>query len=410
MKRALAVFSLLAGLSFGRPGASSADTVVTGDHGQGFYRIVVPDAWNGDLVIWNHGFSLAPIGPVSDLGPLAILQLAEGYAVAASSYRMPGWALFKTNEDLQTMYEAFVERFGTPQKVLVTGASLGGIVTAAAIEGADLGNVAGALSLCGALGGSRNWDGALDLRLGYDALCASVPGAFLPGGGEGLPPGSTLSSTQMALAVHACFGILAPPPLRTPPQKERLAAFMNLMHLPENFVLTDMGYATFAMSDLVHDKRKLKGRLGVGNVNVSYEDLAIDTAIERVSPHPGAAHRLEEHFTPTGNVGITKIVSLHTDKDGLVIVENESEYASVVPASNLTTAVAIEAVPSHCGFTPAEVAASWETLRGWVAGGPQPTAATIQGTCSVLAPTFGGPCRINPAFVIPDMDGRIRPR
>lgn len=410
MKRALA-FSLLAAMSFGRPAASSAATVVAGHHhGHAFYRIVVPDAWNGELVIWNHGFSLAPIGPVSDLGPLAALQLAEGYAVAASSYQMPGWALFKTNEDLETMYEAFVERFGKPQKVFVTGASLGGIVTAAAVEEAELGNVAGALSLCGALGGSRNWDGALDLRLGYDAICASVPGAFLPGGAEGLPAGLTLSSTQMALAVHACFGILAPAPLRTPAQTARLATFMNLMHLPESFVLTDMGYATFAMSDLVHDRRKLKGRIGVGNANVSYEDIAIDSAIERVSPHRGAAHRLEEHFTPTGNVGGTKIVSLHTDKDGLVIVENESEYASVVPASNLTTAVAIEAVPSHCGFTAAEVAASWESLRGWVAGGPQPTAATIQGTCSALAPSFGGPCRINPAFVIPDMDGRIRPR
>jgi hypothetical protein len=28
----------------------------------------------------------------------------------------------------------------------------------------------------------------------------------------------------------------------------------------------------------------------------------------------------------------------------------------------------------------------------------------------VLAPQAGGPCRIDPAFVIPDMDGRIRPR
>jgi hypothetical protein len=64
MKRGLAVIALLATLSFASPAVSSADTVVTGDHGQGFYRIVVPDAWNGELVIWNHGFSLAPIGPV----------------------------------------------------------------------------------------------------------------------------------------------------------------------------------------------------------------------------------------------------------------------------------------------------------------------------------------------------------
>ena len=134
MKRTLAVSCLLVVVSFVLPAAGVADTVATGRAGQAYYKIVVPDAWNGDLVLWNHGFTLAPIGPVSDLGPLAALQLAEGYAVAASSYRMSGWAVFKTSEDLEALYQTFVERFGAPHRVLVTGASLGGLVTAAALE------------------------------------------------------------------------------------------------------------------------------------------------------------------------------------------------------------------------------------------------------------------------------------
>jgi hypothetical protein len=412
MNRTLAVFCVLAAAGVGPVCDASADTVLTGDTGQAFYRIVVPDAWNGDLVIWNHGFTLAPIGPVSDsdLGPLATLQLAEGYAVAASSFQMPGWAVFKTNEDLQTMYSAFVDRFGAPQHVIVSGGSLGGIVTADAIEAAQIGNVVGAYTLCGAVAGSRNWDGALDARLVYDAICASVPGAFLPGGAEGLPAGSTLTNTQLALAVNACFGILVPPALRTTAQQQRLTEFENVIHIPENFVLTDMGFATFGMSDLVHDPAKLKGRIGVGNQNVDYDDPLIDASIARVTPQPGAAARLRENYTPTGLVGDTKIVSLHTDKDGLIVVENEHEYASVVPSSNLTTAIVVEAAPTHCGLTPAETVAGWESLRGWLAGGPQPTAAGIQGLCTVLAASFGGPCRIDPGFVVPDMDSRIRPR
>src|SRR6266568_1616506 len=73
MRRALAVPFLLAILGFGVPGAAAADTVLAGDDGQAFYKIVVPDGWNGDLVVWNHGFSLSPVVPVSDLGPLAPL-------------------------------------------------------------------------------------------------------------------------------------------------------------------------------------------------------------------------------------------------------------------------------------------------------------------------------------------------
>jgi hypothetical protein len=56
-------------------------------------------------------------------------------------------------------------------------------------------------------------------------------------------------------------------------------------------------------------------------------------------------------------------------KDGLVVVEGANDYASKVPAANLTTAVAIEAVPTHCGFTNAEVLASWESLSRSGTGG-----------------------------------------
>jgi hypothetical protein len=402
---------LIAGLLVIAPQLALAQTVVTGTtDGGAFYQIVVPPVWNGDLVIWNHGFSLSPPGPNPDLGPLAALQLAQGYAVAASSYQQSGWALFKTKNDLQNLINAFQSHFGAPRFVFVTGASLGGIVTAQAVEEAHLGNVIGALSLCGAVAGSRNWDAALDLRLVYDSVCGGVHGAAIPGGAEGLPAQFPFTSMQLAVAVNTCTGILLPPMLRTPGQQANLAKILTTMQLPENFLLTDMGFATFAMSDLVHDPRKLAGQIAWRNDTVDYGDAVINATIARVGSNPGAANRLGKRFIPTGDVGTTKIVALHTDKDGLVVVENESEYASVVPAGNLTTAIVVEAAPTHCGFTGAEVVAGWEALRGWAYGGPQPSAPTIQGICMAVQPLFGGPCRIDPAFVVPDLDTRIRPR
>lgn len=411
MKRSRPGIAFLALLLVSVPVLATAGSEITGStDGGAFYKIVVPDPWNGDLVIWNHGFSLAPPAPVDDLGPLAGLQLIEGYAVAASSYQQAGWALFKTRNDLQNLVGVFKDKIGTPKRLFLTGGSLGGLVTVAAIEEANIGNVAGAFPFCGAVAGSRNWDAALDLRLVYDAVCAGVPGAAIPGGAEGLPPHASFTQTSLGLAVHACTGILAPPAFRTPGQNERLEKILGTLLIPENFLLTDMGYATFGMSDLVHDPRKLSGKIGTGNVGVDYGDTAINAAIGRVSPNPGAANRLGKNYTPTGNVGKTKIVSLHTDKDGLVLVENEGEYAKVVPAGNLTTAIVVEGTPTHCGFTEAETVAGWESLRAWVSGAPQPTAASIQATCLAMPATFSGPCRIDPGFVIPEMDGRIRPR
>jgi len=404
----IAVFALL--LVFA-PVLAGADSEITGStDGGAFYKIVVPDAWNGDLVLWNHGFSLDPPAPVNDLGPLADLQLFEGYAVAASSYQQAGWALFKTKNDLQNLVGVFRDNFGTPRRLFLTGGSLGGLVTVSAVEEANIGNVAGAFPFCGAVAGSRNWDAALDLRMVYDAVCGGVPGAAIPGGAEGLPPKASFAQTDLAVAVNACTGILAPPVLRTPEQGLRLKKILDTLLIPENFLLTDMGYVTFGMGDLVHDPRKLSGKVGTGNAGVDYGDPAINASIARVSPNPGAAKRLGKNYTPAGKVGKTKIVSMHTDKDGLVLVENEGEYARRVPAGNLATAIVVEDVPTHCGFTQAELVAGWESLRAWVAGAPRPTAAVIQGVCLALPPSFGGPCRIAPGFVIPDMDGRVRPR
>lgn len=401
----------LAALTLAAPAA--ADTVREGTTpGGAFYKLVVPDGWNGDLVIWNHGFDPGPVGPVEDLGPLEELQRLQGFAVAASSYRLDGWAVFRTNRDLRAMIAAFRAEFGEPQRVILYGASLGGLVTVRAVERgrAWLGNVVGALSYCGAVAGSRNWDAALDLRLLYDYVCREVPAAAIPGGPGGLPEGSGFGMDQLEAAVDACTGVLQKPADRTAAQRDRLRDLLELARLPEEFLLIDMTYATFALSDLIHDQRKLRGKQGVGNAEVDYGDAGVDAGIERAVPRPGAARRLRRNYSPNGNVGEVKVVALHTDQDGLVIVENESHYADRVPPGNFTVGVAVEPRPSHCGFTPAEVLGAWAALLDWIDGDPQPDAADLQSSCQSFEALVPGPCRIDPAFVIPDLDDRIRPR
>ena len=373
------------------------------------YTIAVPPTWNGGLVIWNHGFSLTPSGVPVDLGPLQELQLLEGFAIAASGYSQIGWAVFKTVADLEELYGIFVAGVGTPNRVYLTGASLGGLVTVQAIEQADVGNVVGAMPICGALAGSRNWDAGLDVRLIYDAICDDVPGAAIPGGPTGVAFPPMLTPTDTVTAANVCFGHDLPQ--RTPAQQARLDKFLAVAQIPQSFISTSLGFfATFAMADLVFDPQKLAGGIGTGNRNVDYGDAQINADIQRVGPQGNRRQLLRKNYTPNGRVGRTKIVSIHTDKDGLVIVENESEYASVVPRGNFTVGVVQEALPSHCGFSTSETIAAWETLRGWVAGDPQPSALTLQVMCLALQPGFGGACRFNPAFQVPDMDGRVRPR
>jgi hypothetical protein len=406
-----AQWTLVFALILGAAPPAHADTTITGEKLGAFFQITVPDNWNGDLVINNHGFEFGTPTPNPSLGGLAPLMLAEGYAVAASSYSQCCWTLFTTQLDLNHLIGVFEDNFGPPNNVILHGGSLGGIVTAQGIEKLGV-NVVGAYPVCGALSGSRSWDGAIDLRLVYDAVCAGVAGAALPGGATGLPspgfPAGGLSITAIALAVNACTGILQPPITRTAAQQARLDQLKSVTQLPESFILTDMVFVTNGLSNLIWAPDKLAGGQGVGNVGVTYNDPTIDAQIQRVAYDEQARRRLVKYFTPKGDVGATKIVSIHTDGDGLVIVENEEDYADKVPAANLSQAIVNEDGNTHCGFTNQEAIAGWESLRGWIAGAPQPTPTSIRAAC--LAIGTPAQCRFDPSYVVGEFDARIPPR
>jgi pimeloyl-ACP methyl ester carboxylesterase len=412
MRRFALVLSLLAVLGFALQAA--ADTTITGEKKGAFFKITVPTGWNGDLVIYNHGYDFDFIDDPG-LGPIAPLWLSQGYAVAASGHSMSGWVLFNSKRDTERMVDVFIDEFGAPNDVYVVGFSLGGIVSAQLVEKLDGVNIVGSYPLCGALAGSRLWDGGIDVRLIYDVICGAI--APIPGGATGLPspghPNSPITQLDTLLATSACMD--TPFVFGVPGAAARRAQFAAVTQLPESAIAGDVVFGTHGVSNVVWEPAKLDGENGMSNIGVIYPDAGVNAAIQRVTPVNKARKRLQRNFTPKGDVGATKIVSLHTDGDGLIIVENESEYQSVVPASNLTVAIVDEAGNTHCGFNEAEITGGWLALTGWVAGLPQPSAADVQGACLLAqaggAGTFpGGGCRIDPNFVIPDMDGRIPPR
>jgi hypothetical protein len=407
---ALALVALVAFAALAMPAA--ADTTITGEKKGAFFAITVPDGWNGDLVISNHGFDFDAPEANPGLGALAGVWLSQGYAVAASSYSQCCWALFNTKQDIERMYDVFETEFGTPNQVFVSGGSLGGIVTAQIIEKLqDKMNIVGAYPVCGALSGSRGWDGAFDLRLTYDAICGDI--APIPGGETGLPapghPNSPIAIFDTLLATNLCMGV--PFGGGLPGSAARLAQFTEATSIPVSFVAGDMVFATHGVSNLVFEPGKLDGGQALTNIGVTYNDPTVDATIQRVAANNKDRKKLQRNFTPKGDVGSVKIVSTHTDGDGLVLVEQQQPYTDTVPAANLTTAIVDEVGGTHCGYTEAEIVGGWEALRAWVAGAPQPTATDVQNTCLILEGLgLGGPCRYNPSYVVQNLDTRIAPR
>jgi len=419
--RLLAVLLLL-------PVVAHAERVLTGTTPSGaYYRIAVPDSWrSGDtLILFQHGLTFASPGPNPDLGPIANLQLSEGYALAATSYRQRAWALFTAPDDNAELLDAFKAQVGTPGAIIPYGASLGGLIALKLAEDTRFAPVPGVYSACVPAAGSRVWDTAIDLRLAYDAVCSGA--GELPTGDAPYPWAYNLDDIpnnlsdlfdqaqllQTLLPLNQCTGVNLPSELRNDAMKRRLAQLMNLVHITdEKFFVTNFGYATYALSDLVRAPDKLDDLSPFSTIGVDYNDAAINAGIARIGGNPFASLYFRWASDFRGRIDpATKVISIQTSKDQLVIPANQYVLRQTLPATQLTSALVNEDKPSHCGFTLAEGVAGWEGLRSWIASGVQPAVPDLQAGCgAAMGAGAAGPCRYDANVAVPTFDSQVRPR
>ncbi|MFI4970176.1 MAG: hypothetical protein ACHP7D_08205, partial [Lysobacterales bacterium] len=202
--------------------------------------------------------------------------------------------------------------------------------------------------------------------------------------------------------------------LRNDAMQRRLDQLMAFAHITdEHFFVTNVGYATFVLSDLVRAPDKLGAANPFTTVGVDYgSDPAIDAGIARIVADPAAVEALHAVSDFRGAVGSAKIVSMQTSRDQLVIPSNQEFVRNVLPADQLTSAIVDEDVPTHCGFSAAEGLAGWEALRAWKDGAPQPDVPALQSACTTLAAAgvAAGPCRFDANAQIAPFDSIVRPR
>ena len=109
------------------------------------YALFLPDNWNGDLVVYVHGF-IDPAAPVAlpdaapdDVAPW-VVELRErllqaGYAVAYSSFSENGWAVDNGAQRTRELRPLFTHYFKyKPDRTFVIGRSLGSLITLLLVE------------------------------------------------------------------------------------------------------------------------------------------------------------------------------------------------------------------------------------------------------------------------------------
>ena len=378
--------------------ASAAVTTMTGSLPDGAtYLIEVPSAWNGTLLLYSHGYvvpgSANPAQDVGDPGTRAFL-LADGFALAGSSYATTGWAIHEALPDQIAVLDLFTANVGPPTRTIAWGHSLGGIITAGLIQRFPS-RFDAALPMCGVLsGGVATWNQALDSAFAFQTLLASGtplqianithPTANLTLAESILFSAQATPQGRARLALSFALGDLPGwfDPASSEPAPTDFAAQQTNQFLWASQVDFPFAYALRAELEFraggnpswntgVNYKRQLAYSVDRNEVVALYAQAGLDLDADldalndaaRIAARRSSVQYLEQNIIFDGDIGIP-VLTLHTTGDGLVTNQNENAYAAVVrrDGNNRFLRRTFVHRAGHCAFTPAETVTALQNL------------------------------------------------
>ncbi len=408
------------------PAALPADTrCFTGrDPGGAYHWIAIPKAWNGSLVVHEHGGpslkTPAQDDPAADLQRFAV-TVAEGFAWAGSSYRHAGFGVRDAAADSDNLRKIFWARFGRPKHTLLHGQSWGAGVAAKTAElyGADGSGQPvydGVILTSGVLGGgTRSYDFRADLRAVYQYYCHNLPGPEdtpYPLW-QGLAADAKLKREDLANRIDACTGVDLPAASRSPAQQRNLRNILAVIRIPERTLKSHMDWASFTFRDLV--VRQLDGRNPFSNEGVVYsgsdDDAALNRGVERFAATQAGVDALAHDADLTGELRAPTL-TLHAEDDPTAFVELESAYREVVERAGRGQLLVQSFTDEHehqKEATP-EYAALFRAMIAWIERGEKPTPRSLAAACEDARRTYGEACHFEPGFVPKPLATRVYPR
>jgi len=443
MRRAffLGVVLLATACSSASTAATSPPASAGGVIGAARYKLQVPQNWNGSLFLYSHGFVVRgrPNPPMDAPGPgnaVSSWLLRNGYAIAGSSYSSAGWSVEDALNDQMALLDLFEHRIAKPQRVIVWGDSMGGLI-AAALAQLHPDRFAGAIPMCGVLSGAIGYfntilDGAYAFRTllapGSDLRLVHVPESTA-NLATALDVYHEASTTPAGVARLALVGALADLPgwyaPGTPePASDDLAGWSVA---EEQWLSAFLLPAAFGRGDLeqraggnpswnvgVDYRHQLSISLDRDRVVALYQaagldldaDLAALDSGPRIDADPRAVVALEPHQSFDGRLTIP-VLTMHTTDDGLVVAQGETAYGDVVRAAGkqgLLRQVYVHRA-GHCDFTAAETIALAQSMidrldRGvWDDKALQPAALNARARVVGSEVQAGGDGYVDPAFV-----------
>ena len=377
-------------------------TVFQGVHQHAAYQVEIPAGWNGNLVMWDHGFRGQGTVLTVDAPSFSLRQkfVDEGFAWAASSYAGNGYDIqtgVLTTKGLADFFPQLSHQ--RPHQIFIAGVSMGGHIIGRSVEQFPR-FYAGALPMCGVLG-----DQALfDFYLSYNVVAQDIAGV-----NPAVFPVPADYTTTVVPGIESALGLTGltptgPDTTNTLGQQFR-SITVNLTGGPRpgadaSFAFWKDFLFNIAVPTSTGDTLAQNPGQIAQNLFTHYQPnhpVNVNHTVLRVAPQNLQA-RLDPGLTQIPKIfgrTDTPVLTLHGLGDMFVPFFNEQLYKLDADRSGRDGLVVQRAIrtTNHCEFSPTEAGTAWDDLVNWVDDGQKPGGDNVLNPHVVADPNFG--CRFS---------------
>jgi pimeloyl-ACP methyl ester carboxylesterase len=363
-----------------------------GRYDGGLYRVEIPNDWNGDLVLYAHGYRAAAgdRGGILSVGnsPIREHLVEGGYAWAASSYRCNGYVPGQGLEDTRALEDLFTQHNGgrSANRVYLTGTSMGGHVTLLGMHEYPT-EFAGGLAMCPA------GPGLFDYFSAVGAAAEVITGVRFTSDGVqeqtarmaeilGSPPNYTEKGRQLASVEIEISGGTRPfamEGLRSRFLANISGGALAGVESPSNAAVDTRGF-DFAIEP------------GLGITAAAITDQARQKEGDPAFRGPSGPY---EELRPFDGEIERPLLTMHGTGDLFVPIFIQRQLKDAVHAAGNDDLLVqrIYRIAGHCGFSQQEMTRAFDDLVAWVTRGEKPRGDDVSASLADAGKTFTNPMR-----------------
>ncbi len=372
--------------------------VSSGHYDGGTYHIEIPDRWNGELVLWAHGYtanagvqgSRLRVGApgVGEGNPLRQHLITNGFAWAASSYRCNGYVPGQGLLDTMALTELFTKVNGgkAPSRTYLTGVSMGGHITLLGLQEFPT-TFAGGLALC------PSGPGEMDFLTSVATASEFITGV-------------RVTQPTRDQDVDRLTVLLGKPPAYTDKGRQLASIQVQISGGPRPFAIEGLESRFIENASTITDGKSTEiwNRVA-SNADVRYaidaglglSADAINAGVRRKTADAAArsARGPYEEAIPFDGRIERPVLTLHGSGDMYVPISLEQSLRRAVDDSGKSSLLVQRIVrsPGHCNFSGREQTDAFDALVAWARNGVRPEGDEVLGDLTDAGMKFTNPLR-----------------